>query len=592
MTQAVSVSSPVGASAQASSAPHSSHVLLTVLGTNPREACYSLNGQTVKAQLAPLALLSLLPPDQQPDRIVALCTAEASADSLPILRNHLPAICALDAITVPSGHSQADINAFLTLATSAIPTAAEAPGRISIDVTHGFRHFSFLTYIAGLYLVGLRDIELAGAWYGLLQSGESPFLDLRPLLELPRWIHALQVLRDTGSAHPLAEALQSGLSDQTARTIAGELRLISESYLSALPLELGQQVGKFRAQRLKAMTGLIRSSHQLPLAAELVKRLDQLLIPFGINEPPTGQGWKAKIPLLPEELQRQARFIDGLFAHQDDAMALGLLNEWTVSWALWCLDDTEHWLDFSRKRRRAASQLGALAAACQDPSLVSLLTDEQKQLGDFWHLLTNLRNGFHHHGMRREELVANRKIQEELERVISYWHHTLKACPRLSLRLGDSDGGAVLVSPIGHRPGVLYSALLASRERAGTEPSACLVICSGQSEAMIREVADRAAFRGPIIPLVLKDPYGGISEFADLRKDAQATCLRASQVLVNITGGTTLMGLAAQDLDNLARSLARPVQRFGLIDRRLPAEQEADPYRAGEAFWLDADRGE
>ena len=52
------------------------------------------------------------------------------------------------------------------------------------------------------------------------------------------------------------------------------------------------------------------------------------------------------------------------------------------------------------------------------------------------------------------------------------------------------------------------------------------------------------------------------------------------------TGGTTLMGLAAQELESLARTFARPIQRFGLIDRRPSQEQVADPYRPGEAFWL------
>lgn len=565
-----------------------SHVLLTVLGTNPRSARYALSGKAVEAQLAPLALLDLLSPEQQPDCVVALCTAEAREDSLPILRNHLPATCTLIPIEVPSGHSQDDISTFLSRATEAIPTAAVGTLRLSIDVTHGFRHFSFLTYLAGLYLVSLRNVELSGAWYGLLQSGESPFLDLRPLLELPRWIHALQVLRDTGSALPLAEALQADGQDRTARDIARELRLISEGYLSALPLELGQQAQKFLSERRKAITKVIRTRHQLPLATELVGSLEDLLRPFAVKEPLQGQGWKDKVQLTPEELQRQGRLIDGLFAHEDEGMALGLLDEWTVSWALWCLSDTSEWLNFKRKRRRAASQLGAIAAASQDPQLTALLlTPEQKALGDFWHLLTNLRNGFHHHGMRPEELVGNNKIDKELERVKTYWQETLRSCPTLFLSLGDGEGGALVVSPMGNRPGVLYSALMACREHTGAEPSACLVICSTQSAELIDEAAGRAGFHGPITRLVLEDPFGGHNEFARFKVEAQQACIRASEVMVNVTGGTTLMGLAAQELENLARSLARPVQRFGLIDRRPTAEQEADPYQAGEAFWLN-----
>jgi len=570
---------------------HPSHILLTVLGTNPRAATYALQGEVCEAPLAPLALLRLLPPEQQPDHVVALCTEEAGKDSLPILRDNLPDACTLSPVEVPSGYSQDDIHTFLSRATAAIPSAADKTIRISIDVTHGFRHFSFLAYLAGLYLVSLRNVELNGAWYGLLQPGESPFLDLRPLLKLPIWIHALQVLRDTGSALPLAEALEAEVTDRTAATIARELRLISEGYLSAIPLELGRQVEQFLSQRPKAMAKLIRNSHQLPLAAELVNRLEHQLRPFAIEPQPSRHGWKANLPLTREELQRQGHLIDSLFAHEDEAVALGLLNEWTVSWALWCLNDTSQWLDFYRHRRRAASQLGAIAAASKNPQLRALLSPEQKALGDFWQLLTKLRNGFHHHGMRPALMVGNPEINQELKRAKTYWQNTLQACPRLCLRLGDDSGGTVLVSPIGNRPGVLFSALMACRERMGHQPAACLVICSRQSADAIQEAAMRANFSGSIIRLVLEDPHGGLQEFARLREEAQRTCLRANDVLVNVTGGTTLMGLAAQELEHLAQSFARPVQRFGLIDRRTPKEQEADPYQPGEPFWLQESRG-
>lgn len=568
-----------------------SHILLTVLGIHAKQSLYSLGDQTVKAPLAPLALIQLLPEAERPDTVVALCTPEALQDSWPILEQDLPSGCSARPVEVPSGHSQQDIQLFLQKATEAIPGSSASQQQLSLDVTHGFRHFSFLTYLAGLYLVSLRSVALKGAWYGLLQyDAASPFLDLKPLLALPRWIHALQVLKETGSALPIADALRADNAGQQAQAMARALGQISESYLSALPLELGRQVHLFRSEKLKPMRKQLIQSHQLPLAAELVGSMDQLLQPYALSDPPQGSGdknWKKAIPLTRAELQRQAHIIDALFAHQDDAMALGLLNEWTVSWALWCLNPACDWLNFHSNRRMAASQIGAIAAACQNGSLKALLNTEQQALGEFWHLLTNLRNGFHHHGMRREELVGNPKIREELAKVKTYWHTTLKAIPTLSLRLGDGESGTLLVTPIGNRPGVLFSALLACRRQCGSDPSGCLVICSDHSQVLISEAAERAGFTGVIAPLLLQDPYGGLQEFPRLRQEAQQPFLRATELLVNVTGGTTLMGLAAQDLCDLARSFARPVRRFGLIDRRSPNEQTADPYQLGEPFWLE-----
>jgi hypothetical protein len=89
----------------------------------------------------------------------------------------------------------------------------------------------------------------------------------------------------------------------------------------------------------------------------------------------------------------------------------------------------------------------------------------------------------------------------------------------------------------------------------------------------------------------LEDPFGGRPEIERVVKAARPRILGADEVLVNVTGGTTLMGLVAEALAGTARQLARPVRRFGLIDRRPPADQDADPFRAGEPFWLDSAEG-
>jgi hypothetical protein len=56
---------------------------------------------------------------------------------------------------------------------------------------------------------------------------------------------------------------------------------------------------------------------------------------------------------------------------------------------------------------------------------------------------------------------------------------------------------------------------------------------------------------------------------------------------VNITGGTTLMGLTAEKLASKARELPCEVRRLGLIDSRPPEQQRTDPYQEGEPLWLD-----
>ena len=561
-----------------------------------------LGEHAVEAQLAPAALFELLTPGKRPDRLLALCTARAKEESWPLLEQVLRDRCELEAIDVPDGETQADVGEYLMRVANAVPNDIE----LTVDVTHGYRHFSFLTYVAVLYLSALRGVQVRGAYYGLLRSGGpsqpdknsrpsarpvasdtlSPFLDLRPLLELPRWFHALETLRETGSTIPLADVLRTGPGSQATQKVSGELSRLSEAYLSGLPLELGREAGRF-LQSLKPLRKLLRHGHRLPLAGELAARIRDVIAPIALQQP-SGNPWKREVTLSADELKRQARVIDDLLQHGNVATALGLMNEWTASWAVWRLNRNSDWLDYANVRRSAGNLLRAIAAVAGSPELRGLLTDDQRALGEFWRELCDLRNAYAHHGMRPQVVVGDPKVAGQLKRICGFWKTTLRACPGYSLSLGASPGGRVLVSPVGQRPGVLFSALRISLTNGETEGAGtCLAICSRETEKLIPEAVRRAGHACRIAPLRLDDPYGGTTEISGLASAAQRHFIGAQTVFVNVTGGTTLMGLAADALAATARRLARPVRRFGLIDRRPPDQQSADPYQTGEPFWLD-----
>ena len=573
------------------------HVLLTVLGTNANCALYTLEGRQFQATLAPVALLELLPQASRPERIFAICTPEAAEATWPTLVEELgnrSRECELKRIDVPSGSESAHIDDFLQEVAGAIPANAE----LTVDVTHGFRHYSFLTYVAVQYLSALHGARVRGAYYGVLGQGlddTSPFLDLRPILELPRWTHALEVLRDTGSTLPMAEEIRrepyiggENGAQQLRRNIATELSHISESYLSGLPLELGRQSRLFRCQRLKPLKRLLARNHRLPLAGDLIERLDKILANFVLAELSPNRGWKKHVALSEAEMKRQAKTIDSLLKHGHTATALGLMNEWTVSWAVLRRDPEGHdWLDYQKVRRKATRALDAIRIIGEDNELNQDLTVEQRAFGVFWRDLTDLRNGFHHHGMRPRVLVGDNPTRSRLCDVQRYWYETLRSCPDIKLTLGGAKGWRVLVSPIGMRPGVLFSALHVCRN-ADVEPDICLVLCSDDTRKLIDDAISHANFKGVVKCLSFKDPFGGgRPEIERLTKMARKQFIGAESVLVNVTGGTTLMGLAAEDLANAARHLSCPVRRFGLIDRRPSARQDKDTFRVGESFWLD-----
>ena len=562
------------------------HLLLSVLGTYSKPARYTLEGREVEARLAPAALLELLPEEARPDRVLALCTPEAELSSLPLLEDALGDRFPVEVVQVSAGDTQQDVDTFLEDVVGAVDQGVG----LTVDVTHGLRHFSFLTYFAVLYLAALRGVKIRGAYYGMLNAaGPSPFLDLRSLLDLPRWVHAVEVLRETGSALPMARNLLDGSGGQPARDNARDLGNFSEAYLSALPLELGWQARNVLDRRRKPLRRLLRDEHHLPLAEKLDERLAEILEPLALAESVPGDGWKRQVRLSRNELERQVRIVDDLLERKNYATALRLMREWLVSWVIYQQDPHRDWL--SRDvRQRAERFLRAIKAIGGDPELRRGLTGEQRELGTFWGDLSEVRNSYAHHGMRGDDLVREGKVAATRDRVVKFWRESLRSCPVVSLSIGESPGARVLVSPIGLRPGVLFSAVQAFRANGeGGDPAFCVVICSRETETMIEEAFERADFTGAYESLVLKDPLGGgPAEIWRLAKEARRHFIGAVEVIVNVTGGTTLMGLVAEALAAEARSLACPVRRFGLIDRRPVGRQDADPYQTGEPFWLDS----
>ncbi len=575
------------------------HILLTALGKEQRSTLYELHGSSVEEPLAPLALLRLLPQDAKPNRVLALCTEGAKQATWETFANGVRQTSRIEAerLDIPDGKTADEICQIVETAAEKFPEGAE----LTLDVTQGLRHFPFVAYALALYLTSLRGIRLRGAYYGMLEGfardskGPRPIVDLRPLLELPEWFHAVRVFRDTGSTGPLgdlvsrlasvlrSEAQSAGNTPEShklatsAQTIGQHLDQFAFAYEAALPVELG-----------KAATLLVGSLQQLPpqilrrlpLSGGITTFVRAALNPTAFSSPPPFKGkWKTRVIIDDQELSRQAAMIDQYFARKQLPLATGLLREWVVSWVLHRQGSSGAW--WSRDNRiRAEQQLGALAAAAASV-LKSHLSDEQKAWAEFWHNLSELRNTLHHHGMREDSLEAPPQM---VERIKEFW----KCLKKNTVQLPSLGGGkgTLLVTAIGNRPGVLYSALSAAR------PERLLVICSQQSAPMIDEAAQRAGFAGSSSRIVVNDPHGGFDEINRVREEGAQILFEADYITANLTGGTTLMGLMVQQLVEVGSRFNRPYRRLALIDRRPPGEQDAEPWVKSDFYWLDQPQGE
>ena len=578
------------------------HILLTSLGVQARETRYQWEGQEATALLTPLALVKLLDPSQRPNRVVAVITQEAKDQTWETFQEGICQALGFEPqlVLIPSGSSRDEIRQILEKVAQCVPEGAE----LTLDVTQGLRHFPFIFYALVLYLTSLRDVKVRGAYYGMIEgpTAPKPIVDLRPLLELPEWFHAVRMFRDQGTTSPIAKLLQP-LADalrqevqksskgppspearerreqaKQAKDVVDWLARRSFAYESALPLELGKASRRLR-DSIKKLAPMDFAGIP-PLATELTDTIASVAQKAALADDPAKSGlWKTEVPLDEEELARQARMIDLYLGRGQLPLAVGLMREWVVSWAIWkSEDERKQWLKH-KVRSRYERRLGAIGAFARNRAFRSTITPEQQEFGNFWNQLANdLRNALHHHAMREEGLE---EPPRPLESVRCFWDR-LKAGAIDLPELG-SGGGRLLLSPQGTKPGVLFSALKVA------QPDTCLVICSATSASSICEAGERAGFQGSIEPIELTDPLGGFDEINASAEQAHRSLLDADEVVANMTGGTTLMGLVVQRLAEEAQKLDRPVRRFALIDRRPPAEQDSDPFVQGDYHWLDPD---
>ncbi len=584
---------------QSADKPDKPHVLLTSLGKQAIPTKYQWGERTVKASLTPLALVQFLNP-KPPTRVVAVVTEGAKAETWPKFQQGINATLGFDPdlVSIPDGSSSDEIGQILEQVSREIPEGAE----LTLDVTQGLRHFPFIFYALVLYLKSLRSVTIRGAYYGMIEgtppSEPKPIIDLQPLLDLPEWFYAVRMFRDQGTTSPIAaliKPLAKRLNQQAGELFRSDdryegkerstqakqvkapvewLEKYAFAYESALPLELG-----------KASWGLSDSIQNLatmnfaeipPLADELTCAIAKVADRSAFAQAPSKGDWKKTILINKKELKRQTQMIDLYLDRDQLPLAVGLMREWVVSWAMLQSGQTVDWLNRSN-RQRYERRLGALGAFARHKAFKSIVTAEQKEFGTFWHQLTDeLRNALHHHGMRKEALEDPPK---SLKSVRDFWDR-LKA-DQIDWPLLGGGKGQVLISPQGTRPGVLFSALKVA------QPDACLVICSAASASSIADAAKHAGFKGHIERIELTDPHGGFDEIEDAVEQARPDLLNADKVIANMTGGTTLMGLIVQRLTEEAQKLDRPVRRFALIDRRPPAEQDSDPFVQGDCHWLD-----
>jgi len=129
----------------------------------------------------------------------------------------------------------------------------------------------------------------------------------------------------------------------------------------------------------------------------------------------------------------------------------------------------------------------------------------------------------------------------------------------------------LLVSPLGRTPGVLQAALAC----CDPSPQRLLVVTSAEQREQARSLTATQLEAAAVQVITLDDPYGGVSELDGVVEQARKAVALAEQVRVNLTGGTTLLGLAAERVAQAAERLDAEVRRFVLVESAAPSDESS-----------------
>jgi len=399
-------------------------LVVTFLGTgNYQPATYlwhdGAQEHRYETHLFPIALDAWL----RPERLLVLLTPEAQrSPHWSTLRAQLGERA--QPVPIPPGKSEAELWDLFEQLAAAVPNGAE----LVLDVTHSYRTLPLFAAVAALLLRHLRQVTVARVLYGAFEArdpatGTAPVFDLTPLIDLADWLSGVEALRRSGDGRLLAARLR--LTQAAARRRGGEelpsrLKKVADeldTFSAALwlnrPREALAAAHELQRQLAQAAPELARWAPPFALLADAVAAE---LAPIACAEPDR---------LDAEQLRAQLALVEYASDKGLVLQAVTMAREWLVSWYLWTAypELHAHWI--SREARNQAEEaLNEFARALREGSGLAAQLP-QRQIGERWDRLAQLRNDLAHCGMRQNALSLA-KIRQRAGELLAGLHRLLE----------------------------------------------------------------------------------------------------------------------------------------------------------------------
>jgi hypothetical protein len=402
--------------------------LLTFLGTaDYKETTYTLNSLRCTTRYCPAAVAHFC----QPETALVVVTKDAQAKHFEPLADEIAVVTRPVAVSIPDGHSEADLWQIFEALTLAVGEGDE----LVVDITNGFRSLPFLSFLAVAFLRLARRVKVQRIYYGAWEArnqaaNESPIFDLTPFVTLLDWTIATDRFTRFGDATDLAALLRQGIppgslmqSDLPARELGHALKNAATAMEDvSLALRLTRPLETMTAsaeltRTLQQVGALVaREARPFGLLAEQVRlAYESLALP---DDPLARGNW-------PVNLRIQLDLV-GLYLERGQIVqAVTLAREWLVSLLIYHFEGDslieyktvrepmEAALSNAAEQVKTSSQLRPPLATPYDQPLQLLAVYDE--IGKLWGELTQLRNDIAHVGMKSkprtaESLRSNAKV--------------------------------------------------------------------------------------------------------------------------------------------------------------------------------------